>query len=156
MRGEGLVVRVELVEIYVPDAANAAAAAAVARERLLGRQRRWRGRGSRRGVGLPGAAIARGGRGHGRLGREVVAAAEERARRPGQERQDRARDTDDGAQHTAPRPSLVERGGERAVAEAKMLRDWDAGESNCHKATRTNQLANDTSCSVDWLVMYLC
>lgn len=99
MGGDGLVVGVELVEIYVPDAADAAAAAAVARERLLGRQRR--GRGSRRGIGLPGAAIARGGRGHGRLGREVVAAAEERARRPGQERQDRARDTDDGAQHTA-------------------------------------------------------
>lgn len=61
MGGEGLVVRVELVEIYVPDAADAAAAAAVARERLLGRQRQRRWRGGGRGVGLRGAAVARGG-----------------------------------------------------------------------------------------------
>jgi hypothetical protein len=58
--GEGLVVGFKLVVVDVSDAACAAAAAAVARERLLRH---------RRGIRLRGAVVAGGGRGgsHGRL-----------------------------------------------------------------------------------------
>jgi hypothetical protein len=80
----------------------------------------------------------------------ATAAEEERARRPGQERQqDRGRDTDDGAQHTAPRSS---KGKEGTVAEAKrgcvIGTQFEGSESNCHKPAGTNKLASDTSCSV--------